>query len=598
MKKKLTSLALLIFFVFLLASCSIETTDSMEIDEDFSGSRSIKISLDKRDKNAIKGGFKALTEFLESEVLDPLRLDILSQNDDYFEGQIVLDFKGLDDYIDKVSYLYSLSGSKQKPGTKFKSSSDRIFTKGMDFFDDVTSEKLLAHLLDRAVSGGIIKENNRNKVFSSASFSLIFKGDRALSESAKIPHQVNTFQYLGPKDFILSTSMQGKNTWTRVFSVIFSKDKLAELDLDWQNYLIKNPNMKILKSQEINTSSEKDAIIYKFALENASLEEIRKATDDFLQASSSLSLGLEKNTKSFSIDFEIYEKLENLTNKDNYSIRSVYYTRPKKLNEHFPLAITYMEELRELKDALITDKDSLIEGYRAVEKIQPKFSRADINTKINLDLSVDKEIKILKGSDFYANMGSELISKYLSQFDIQASDDSKYIMIRYGGEDFDKKNLLFFNENPQITLKEAGFLGYRIDYKDFSSLNKFTVDEIEQDFQGPSLSTIAEKKTSFKDGKFSNELVIKGTSPSDIVVFFVISLALSALAMIIYRLVKINSKKDDFSDKDNFVDPPYKKAPSNEEAKDKEDARDTQPIPSINNLDLIDKDKKKGKNND
>ncbi len=579
MKKKFLVIISLICFCFILASCSLQSEDTMTIAENFSGSRVISLKLEKKDAHLIKGGLEGLSDFLKSQVIDPLEVNVSSPTKDKLEAQIILRFDGLDDYIKKVTYLYELSGNDQKPATKFNSSNRNIFTKGLDFYDDVNSEKLLAYLLNKGIEDGIIEEKNRDKIFSSPSYSLVYKGDRILTKSGKGPYQIKNFEYLGPSTYLMSTSMQDTRTWTRVFSLVFPAGVYEKIDFDWKTTLVKDPKIFDLGPKNTEDSSGRSQVIYKFALENASLDEIAEASSDFLQAKDLVDLSLEKNTETFSIDYKIKEKLENFDDANDLSLVSIYYTRPKTRDLHYPVSGDYQKELSESKDIIVLQKDDLLKAYDNTIKIQPKFEKADIETKINLDLSLEKEIKIFKGTDFYANMGSDLLSEYLTKYDIQTSDDSREIIVRYGGQDFEKKNLLFFDKNPEISITESGLFGYVIDYKDSSKLNKFTLDEVKQNFLGPSLSKVSKKKLSFSENTFDNEIAVKGTSTANILFFSFIALLLIGLGIYIY--VK---KRKDKKLKEEFYDDPK---PSEEK-----DPRQTQPIPVINNLDLLDEDKK------
>lgn len=580
-------LLLLIIFVFILSSCSVECSETMQIDENFEGNRSIKIDIDKNNERFIKGGLKGLKNFLEENVEDPLNLEIISDTNQKFEAKISLVFDSLDDYTKKVKYLYELSSLEEEPKTKFKSNKDNIFSKGLDYYDDVTSEKLLKYLIDRAVSTGLISKNNQHKILKEGNFKLIYK-DKKLIDKAKAPYSYNNFEYLGPSQCILSTSPAGSNTWTRVFSLVFPIENLEKLDTNWESKLIKNEDIKALETKDVKDKNGRSSKLFSFVLEKKDSEILSEESSIFLQANVDLDLSIEKNTKDFSIDYFINEELKGFEKHDDISITNIYYTRPLEYNKHIDLSNFTESNLTKIKDAIVINKDDLIEGYHERKKIQPKFKKADIKTTFNKDGIYEKEIKITKGDDFYANMASDLISKYLSEYNIQATDDSKIITIRYSDKDFQKKNLLFFDKNPKVSVNNSGLLGYSIEYEDMSKLNKFSVDEINQSFVGPNLSNIKEKRVNYENNSFDNQVIITGTSVFNIIILVVFIIFLIVVGIKGYKHWTYKGKKNSTSNDDK-----NETEISQEKDKDfpKYNKEDTQPIEIINNLDVIDKEK-------
>lgn len=570
--KKITFI-ILIFLCFILSSCGIKSSDDMKIDNKFNGNRSIHLIVDKNNAKFFKDGLKGLASFLRENVNAPLDLTVITETDEKLETEISLGFEGLKDYVAKVTSLYELAGIDDKPKTRFKSSYNNIFIKGIDFYDDVTSDKLLKHLVDKAVSEKLIEKNNADKILPPSNYSLKYNNETLITSDEKAPYQVNNYEYLGPSQYILSTAMQEGNTWNRVFSIVFPVNNIEKLKVDWKKALIHNSNMKELEKQEINDQNGDHAMLYKFALDKQSVKAVEEATSEFLQADVNLDLSIVKNAKAFSIDYNIKEKIYGIQDNDNFTLISLYYTRPKASDMHYPISNSYMSELSKVKDAVIVHKSDLLNGYKETKNICPKFSKADIKTNIHADGSLEREIKIIKGSDFYANMGSELISNYLADYNIQTSDDSKMITIKYGNESFEKKNKLFFDKNPEVKVSQSGLFGYKIDYKDDSSFNRFSIDDVDQVFIGPNLATTSEKNVSYSDDSFNNQINVTGTKVSHIIIFAGILLALAFLVFAIVKLIRKHRLAENAS--------------ANKQTED-----DTQPIPTVNNLDIIDEERK------
>lgn len=577
LSKKLT-LALLIFFCIILSACAVKSSDEMSVDNNFKGTRSIHIEINDKNANFFSNGRSGIVDFLKKNVSAPLTLSLNSENKDKIDAQIVLNFESLNDYIDKVKHLYKHYNIGEMPKTEFKSSFNNIFIKGVYFYDDVTSKKLLKGLIDKAISEKLIDKENIDKILPPSNYNFKYNGKNLISSGEKGPYQINNYEYFGPSKYILSTSMEDKNLWNRVFTVVFplkNLDQLKSKGIDWKKHLVKNSDINVVKEQEIEEDGSK-ALLYKFSLDKQSIKTIEKVSSTFLQANSSIDLSINKNPKTFSINYNISEKIDNFQNDDKVSITSVYYTRPKDSSMHYPSSSLPNKELSTIKDAIIVEKKDLLEGYKATKEIKAKFSKAEITTTISPDKNLTRKITIIKGSDFYADMGSELISSYLSKNNIQASDDSKTIAIKYGPKDFENKNSLFFNKNPNIKVSQAGIFGYKIEYSDNSSFSKFSVDEVVQNFISPNLSRSSEKKISFMDNSFDNQISISGTKISNILIFLITLLSFFILIFLLIRLIKkyrqtnkLNLDKE--SNAGTFTT----------------NKKDTQPIPIINDSNAI-----------
>lgn len=573
-KKKLLFLLLVFALLFILSACGAESKDTMSINSEFKGKREISLNFGKENNMYIKGGLQGLGHFLRENVQAPLSVTILTETDEKLEAIIDLPFSNLDDYKAKVSSLVKQSDGYRTPLTEFTSSKEDIFIRGVKFFDDVTSIDLLNHLIDQAIEQGLIRPDLRDKIIKSNTYNLYINNKIELKDQELPPYKLDNFQYMGPSQYIISTSPQDRNSWTRAFSMVFPKEHIDKLGMDWQRKIIQNPKIQESQPIEIKDGQGRDSLLFKYTLEKQSPDAIELATKNFFQTDTQLSFSINPDPNTFKIDYIIDEKVALNKLPNQVHVSSIYYNNPKDTKEHYPNVENVFSSLDEIEDALMAKKEELVSGYNQKIQIKPSFPEAQINTEIQIDGSMKRSIILIKGNGFYDKYASQLITNYLASQKLQASDYDKKISFKYGPEKFSEINELFFDANPKVDMTKSGLFTYNINYSDQASFNKFEVKDLKQNFVGPKFSNIKQEETSFTNNKLNNSIQVKGPKFTNISIALIVLIILLVGAFYIYRLIRKQKKVEDGD---------FEKT---------SDLNQTQPIPTVDESVEIIQDKK------
>ena len=86
-KKHIKKLKFIFLFslVFLLSACRIKGTDTINVDKNFKGNRTIEINLDSETLGKVNGGKDAVKKFLGKYIEKPLTYKITKDKNDDFD---------------------------------------------------------------------------------------------------------------------------------------------------------------------------------------------------------------------------------------------------------------------------------------------------------------------------------------------------------------------------------------------------------------------------------------------------------------------------------------------------------------------------------
>lgn len=547
-KKKILFILLLFVVIFVLSACGIDVVNEVNVDKEFAGSRIMTISADSETINNVEGGSAALTNFLQNEVTAPLQLEILEQTETSLSAKITLSFTSVDDYIEKLNQISAVDGENPIE-VNYSYPTDNPFITGVTFKDNSEAKIILNSLVDKAIEQGLIAESDRNSVWDDETYSLTIDGEKLIDNASYAPWSVENENYQGPRDILMSTSPRENGNWDRVYYVLFPND-VTPIE-NWKEELFKDVSFRELGSEETDVLFY-TATAYSFIVEDATDEALASINNSMLGVDNSeLDLEIVPNTTDFNIDLNISEKIGSFPLVDSLDINTLYYTEPKKPEEHSLSSFTTYNY-----DVYTATENNLLEGYNETVKIEPKFQKAHIVTNISKDKSLDRTITIDKAVGFYGEKSNELLTKYLNDNEIQFSVTDEQYVITYNGENFESKNSLLFTSNPNIVQREDSLFKYNYVYSDYTTFKLFDFPEITQETNGPSGADTETILSNSSDGFIQNEIMISGTKVLNIVLTVIISLlligAFFALILLMIRHQKTIKKAEEEDRKNSF----------------------------------------------
>lgn len=587
MNKRKTIKIIVLFFALILtlSSCAVISYDHVSVDQDFKGSRIMNININKENISKINGGYQALVNFLNQNVADPLVLEIITQSEEEVEFNLGLYFNNVDQYINQALELYKRGNIEEFPNVSFKAAQGDIFFRGIEFSDDVTTKKLLEHLILKSIEEQIISESDKDKIWKENNYSFFVNDEKLIDNSTTVPYQLNNAEYLGPTEYIITTSPSSPGKWNRTFSVIFNDDKVARAPNGWKDKLFSSKSIKELKSTSLMDKNGITSTSYNFILEDADLETLEKVTAQAIQGTATTKLSIDYNTEKFSLVINIDEKLSSNINREFANLSSIYYRDPIKESNHFPMTLdsTDLEQIEE--ETSIANFDQLKEGFNSKVQVKPMYDSISINTQIGHDSQLSRQIDVKNGNSFYDFYENELLKKYLDKKMIKRNEKATSINFTYEGDEFNQINSLFFDKNPQINNDSNGLFRYQLNYKDESSMILLNAKKISQNFTGPSLSRIIQKDDRIEGNKFSNGIVIEGYKQNNISLAILLVILVIFLAIIAKLINYLYNKKKDI-DKRNDVDSDDSSAKDYKNKERRKVSDETQPIPTITDDDL------------
>ena len=175
MKRAIKRLLVLAVFVltFGLAGCGATLTTDLTVSDNFAGSRTMEVSIDKDtfDEYAPIGSFATLASEIRENVPQCMVFNY-EEKDGQYVFHFVMSFTSKEDYEAQVS---SVLGKKHEIEFVYSKSP---FTKGISLQEDFTSEELLAWFKDYLVSTEYLDEDDAPFVFSTVKNNAYINGTK------------------------------------------------------------------------------------------------------------------------------------------------------------------------------------------------------------------------------------------------------------------------------------------------------------------------------------------------------------------------------------------------------------------------------------
>lgn len=525
---KIKKLILILFLLIVLTACGVNIDESMNIDKKFSGTREMVLSFDKETIDNVEGGTDGIIKLLKENIKEPLKLILLETREDSLSFKLNLDFSSMDDYIRKVNKLNDLGNVDEKVELIFSVSNDD-FNKGIEYKDNIDSKNLLKFLVDKAISEGLISENNRSSVWKDHTFKLIYE-DEILMEGENPPYEYNDSLYIGPEEIVMMTS-RNDNHINRTYNFIFTKENEKLLKENWMNSIFSDSDIEYVGRYE-KTYNGVCYVFHKFTISGDS-EDIKKANADIFDTENSFSFVEENNIDTFSRDLKISEQLPHNRFSDRASIYSFYYKDEKDIKDHF--TGTYMESRKKLFDmCFIADESDLENIYTINKKEKVKFSTLTIETNVSYK-GLSRSLSFEKKDNETKKNVEDFLLKYLQKNNIDYMDKENKIIVKYPKNDFKKINSLFFDGDISFDISNKNIIKCVISYTEDSTLSKFEVKRIKQDISFDKFTNIDNSSIVSGENSINNSIKLRETKILNIILMVIFLFILLTLSILIYE---------------------------------------------------------------
>lgn len=336
--KKLRYVSFVVALALLLtlfAGCGARVTTVMTVDEKFSGTRVITLTINPEDMQYVTGGKEALNKVVKANL--PKDLTYTSAKDE--AGQIsmvfILSFSGLEDYRAKVGRLIALDkNNKISPMVKFETQNTK-FKKGVKVEENFSSADLMKWLLNAVEAAKIVTEGSASNWYEMGTDKLVMGGQTyTMTGGHNINLNKQTDHCLNRGEVTTTLLPDGKIQ--RVISLIAYKDTVKEFEE--ANGSLKDYMASVAKDgitfEAVTKEHENTWYNYTFTAANA--EEVVAKTNAILQTKTN-AFSLEISPKEEKVGMATIKLTEALdgsyyfSNNAPFRSKFVLYTNAKKV---------------------------------------------------------------------------------------------------------------------------------------------------------------------------------------------------------------------------------------------------------------------------
>lgn len=333
--KHLSWVVALTLLLTLFAGCGARVTTVMTVDEKFSGTRVITLTINPDDMKYVTGGKEALTKLVEANL--PKDLTYVSGNDEagHISMVFTLSFSGLEDYRAKVGRLIALDKkSNISPMVKFESQETK-FKKGVKIEENFSSADLMKWLLNAVADAKIITEGQSSNWYEMGTDKLVMGGETYTisgGHNIKLNKQIEHCLDRGE----VTTTLLPEGKIQRTISLIAYKDTVEEFEKD--NGSLKDYMASLAKDGVTFEAAVKENqnTWYTYTFTAANAEEVVAKTNAVLQTkTNAFSLEISpKEEKAGMATIKLTEALDGsyyFRNNTPFRSRHVLYTNAKKV---------------------------------------------------------------------------------------------------------------------------------------------------------------------------------------------------------------------------------------------------------------------------
>lgn len=270
MKKKLLFLMLITAFLLMFAACGGTLDTTVNLNEDFSGTRVMKYTVSKSDFNEyVSGDIASVDATIAANV--PANLTYaFSEDESNYIATFTMNFSSLEEQSAQASALINDGGEYS---TNFLVG-ESVFSKGFVYEEDWYSTSVMSWLETLLVNSGYVSSSNQSYIFNDEVSRVSYKGETVDSGNQI---SVSTMDYIPIENIRIFTDVNSDGTYNRKI----------ELDIIDANLLANEEDIKAFMEESVPAGAEGKWVselgmnTYTVAIANATAEEVQAAMNTY-----------------------------------------------------------------------------------------------------------------------------------------------------------------------------------------------------------------------------------------------------------------------------------------------------------------------------
>ncbi|OAV60832.1 hypothetical protein A6F49_10090 [Enteractinococcus helveticum] len=168
-----------------LVACGADVNSQLELEDDFSGSRTFVMTMADADIESLSGGLEAATQVLESHAPEVLSFDGVEQREEGYSATFTLAFNDLEDYENKINSLLEASAIPAAERDMSIELADQPLMTTLSVQESFYNDDLMGWAADALMNEGVV-ESNATVLTSSGTATVVFNGEE-INTSTSLP---------------------------------------------------------------------------------------------------------------------------------------------------------------------------------------------------------------------------------------------------------------------------------------------------------------------------------------------------------------------------------------------------------------------------
>ncbi len=168
-----------------LAACGADVNSQLELEDDFSGSRTFVMTMADTDIESISGGLEAATQALDSHTPEVLSFDGVEQREEGYTATFTLVFNDLEDYENKINSLLDASAIAPAERDMTIELDDQPLMTTLSVQEDFYNDDLMGWAADALINEGVVTSNAT--VLTSSGIATVVFNHEEINTSTSLP---------------------------------------------------------------------------------------------------------------------------------------------------------------------------------------------------------------------------------------------------------------------------------------------------------------------------------------------------------------------------------------------------------------------------
>ena len=166
-------------------ACGADVNSQLELEEDFSGTRTFAMTMADADAESLAGGLEAATQALETHTPTQLTFEGVEQREDGYSATFTLAFNDLEDYQNKINSLLDASEVPASERDMSVELDEQPLITTLSVQESFYNDDLMGWAADALIGEGVVTDNT-TVLTSSGTATVIFNGEE-ISTSTSLP---------------------------------------------------------------------------------------------------------------------------------------------------------------------------------------------------------------------------------------------------------------------------------------------------------------------------------------------------------------------------------------------------------------------------